>query len=275
MKKYQPLIKTIFFLMLTLILLLVPLSITKNGSIKHFLEEIIHVQPEEETHPAIEENKFANKQATSTIKQIPLTFTNKKQLVFEPLDELSRPTSVSVQVKFSEMLEEKPIAKPPINPVGYKNYYFYPSLDARAKNRAYLYQKQMLMPYEFHGIEYERRNLCTQTAYLYKGKMKGADIANDNSIIYYEKHLKQWMEDNPECRLDLQVTPLYVENELIPRQIRLSYKGFREDGSSIVISLNSKRESVGQLSTTVVYLDNFSPNARIDYLTGEAVMSFE
>lgn len=94
--------------------------------------------------------------------------------------------------------------------------------------------------------------------------------SNTASMLYYENRLDSWLANHPHYYLDYQVTPLYKGNELIPRQIRLAYVGLDQNGRTIPIKLGGGREKVGTAQTTLVTLDNVSPNAIINYATGTA-----
>ena len=58
----------------------------------------------------------------------------------------------------------------------------------------------------------EAKNLVPETAYLNAGALK-----NTNS-------------SNKDYRLDYQVIPMYRNNELLPRQLRLAYVGYTNNG---------------------------------------------
>lgn len=66
------------------------------------------------------------------------------------------------------------------------------------------------------------------------------------------------------------MTPLYRNDELLPRQVRLAYVGYNPRGEKVKINLHSYREENGNDVATVVYLNNDSPNAIIDYSNGTA-----
>lgn len=89
-------------------------------------------------------------------------------------------------------------------------------------------------------------------------------------MLYYERGLTKWLKHHKSSRLDYQVTPMYSGNELLPRQIRLSYIGYSNSGEKVKISLKSYREEDGNGGATVVYLNNDSSNAIINYADGTA-----
>ncbi|CAM3067287.1 hypothetical protein [Leuconostoc rapi] len=63
---------------------------------------------------------------------------------------------------------------------------------------------------------------------------------------------------------------MYHHSELLPRQIRLAYVGYKNNGEKVRINLHSYREEKGSDDATVVYINNDSPNAIIDYSNGTA-----
>ncbi|MCK8638832.1 hypothetical protein [Fructobacillus fructosus] len=66
------------------------------------------------------------------------------------------------------------------------------------------------------------------------------------------------------------VKPIYHGDELIPRQVELTYVGLDSDGKVLQIKSDSDKETIDQNGLTHVVLANVSPNADIDYATGRA-----
>lgn len=126
-----------------------------------------------------------------------------------------------------------------------------------------------LISYQFSGLNDEGKNLVPMTAWLNSGALKGTDHTNPDSMLFYEKQLDTWLTENPNYWLDYKVTPIYVDDELLPRQIELQYVGLDQDGNLISVLLGGK-ETLDQSGVTHVLLDNSSPNAEIDYKTGAA-----
>ena len=83
------------------------------------------------------------------------------------------------------------------------------------------------------------------------------------------------MANHPNDYLDYKVTPIYQDDELIPRQIELQYVGIDENGTLLEIKLGGTKEKVDQYSVTHVVLDNVSANAEINYLDGTATNTVE
>ena len=57
---------------------------------------------------------------------------------------------------------------------------------------------------------------------------------------------------------------------MIPRQVELQYAGIKSDGTLMKISFGTKQEKMDEEGVTHVILENTSPNAKIDYATGNA-----
>lgn len=201
-----------------------------------------------------------------------LPFKNKKQLVLEELDSLSRAKGAHMQLKNSDKPKEKRNSKLTYDPVGWHNYKFY---YGDGEKDAWLMSRGHLIGYQFSGLNDEKRNLVPMTNWLNSGNYTGIDDSNENSMIFYENKLDSWLANHPNYYLDYKVTPIYQEDELIPRQIELQYVGIDENGTLLEIKLGGTKEKVDQYSVTHVVLDNVSDNAEINYLDGTATNTVE
>ena len=201
-----------------------------------------------------------------------LPFKNKKQLVLEELDSLSRAKGAHIQLKNSDEPTEKRNSKLTYDPVGWHNYKFY---YGDGTKEAWLMSRGHLVGYQFSGLNDEKRNLVPMTNWLNSGNYTGIDDSNENSMIFYENKLDSWLATHPNDYLDYKVTPIYQDDELIPRQIELQYVGIDENGSLLEIKLGGTKEKVDQYSVTHVVLDNVSANAEINYLDGTASNTVE
>lgn len=201
-----------------------------------------------------------------------LPFKNKKQLVLEELDSLSRAKGAHIQLKNSDEPTEKRNAKLTYDPVGWHNYKFY---YGDGTKEAWLMSRGHLVGYQFSGLNDEKRNLVPMTNWLNSGNYTGIDDSNENSMIYYENKLDSWLANHPNDYLDYKVTPIYQEDELIPRQIELQYVGIDKNGHLLEIKLGGSKEKIDQYSVTHVVLDNVSANAEINYLDGTASNTVE
>ena len=201
-----------------------------------------------------------------------LPFKNKKQLVLEELDSLSRAKGAHIQLKNSDEPKEKRNSKLTYDPVGWHNYKFF---YGDGTKEAWLMSRGHLIGYQFSGLNDEKRNLVPMTNWLNSGNYAGIDDSNENSMIYYENKLDSWLANHPNDYLDYKVTPIYQDDELIPRQIELQYVGIDENGSLLEIKLGGTKEKVNQYSVTHVVLDNVSANAEINYLDGTATNTVE
>lgn len=201
-----------------------------------------------------------------------LPFKNKKQLVLEELDSLSRAKGAHMQLKNSDEPKEKRNSKLTYDPVGWHNYKFY---YGDGEKDAWLMSRGHLIGYQFSGLNDEKRNLVPMTNWLNSGNYTGIDDSNENSMIFYENKLDSWLVTHPNYYLDYKVTPIYQDDELIPRQIELQYVGIDENGTILEIKLGGTKEKGNQYSVTHVVLDNVSDNAEINYLDGTATNTVE
>ena len=201
-----------------------------------------------------------------------LPFKNKKQLVLEELDSLSRAKGAHIQLKNSDEPKEKRNSKLTYDPVGWHNYKFF---YGDGTKEAWLMSRGHLIGYQFSGLNDEKRNLVPMTNWLNSGNYAGIDDSNENSMIFYENKLDSWLATHPNDYLDYKVTPIYQDDELIPRQIELQYVGIDENGTLLEIKLGGTKEKVDQYSVTHVVLDNVSANAEINYLDGTASNTVE
>ena len=201
-----------------------------------------------------------------------LPFKNEKQLVLEELDSLSRAKGAHIQLKNSDEPTEKRNTKLTYDPVGWHNYKFY---YGDGTKEAWLMSRGHLIGYQFSGLNDEKRNLVPMTNWLNSGYYTGTVDYNDNSMLFYENKLDSWLATHPNYYLDYKVTPIYQDDELIPRQIELQYVGIDENGTLLEIKLGGTKEKVNQYSVTHVVLDNVSANAEINYLDGTATNTVE
>lgn len=206
---------------------------------------------------------------STTVPQIPFPFKNKRQMILTPQDSLRRAVNSHIQLKNAQ----EPIAKRlPLNynPPGWHNYRFYFPKNNAKVGKAWLMSRGHLVGYQFSGLNNEPRNLVPETVWLNSGKYSGMNDGNVQSMLYYENRLDSWLSEHPKYYLDYQVTPLYKGNDLIPRQVRLAYVGIDSKGQRLKISLGGGRETLGNGGATIVYLDNKTPSALINYTTGTA-----
>ena len=196
-----------------------------------------------------------------------LPFKSEKQLELGELDSKNRATGAHIQLKDSDEPTEKRDSKLTYDPVGWHNYKFF---YGDGREEAWLMSRGHLIGYQFSGLNDEKRNLVPMTNWLNAGNYSGTDEHNQSSILYYENRLDSWLANHPNYYLDYKVTPIYQNDELIPRQIGLQYVGIDENGKLLEIKLESSKEKVDKYSVTHVVLDNVSANAEINYLDGTA-----
>ena len=198
-----------------------------------------------------------------------LPFKKEKQLVLGELDKLERSTSAHIQLNIKDKPKAKREAKISVDPVGWHNYKM-PIDDSGSGKEAWLMNRGHLVGYQFSGLDNELRNLTPMTALLNTGSLSDKDSSNQNAMLFYENNLADWINAHPNDWLDYKVTPIYQGDELIPRQVELQYAGIKSDGTLMKISFGTKQEKIDEEGVTHVILENTSPNARIDYATGNA-----
>ncbi|MGO0154521.1 DNA/RNA non-specific endonuclease [Leuconostoc mesenteroides] len=206
----------------------------------------------------------------SGAEQHPLDFKDEKQLVLSDQDSQNRAVDAHIQLNYTDEPTAKQATKLNYNPVGWHNYKFKYKKANAPIGKSWLFNRGHLIGYQFSGLNDEAKNLVPETAYLNTGALKKSNASNKKAMLYYERGLTKWLRNNKSSRLDYQVTPMYGGNELLPRQIRLSYVGYSNSGEKVKISLNSYREEDGNDDATVVYLNNNSSNAIINYADGTA-----
>ena len=198
-----------------------------------------------------------------------LPFKKEKQLVLGDLDKLERSTSAHIQLNIKDKPKAKREPKISVDPVGWHNYKM-PIDDSGSGKEAWLMNRGHLVGYQFSGLDNELRNLTPMTALLNTGSLSDKDSANQTAMLFYENSLSDWINAHPNDWLDYKVTPIYEGDELIPRKVELQYAGIKSDGTLMKISFGTKQETVDKDGVTHVTLDNTSPNAKIDYATGNA-----
>jgi|GEM_PF-507293 len=206
----------------------------------------------------------------SGYEQTPLSFLNKYQMVLTDRDSIGRAVNSHIQLKNDQEPSVKRAPTLTFDPVGWHNYKFNYKTASGTIAQAWLMNRGHLVGYQFCGLNDEPRNLVPETAYFNQGNFDSMDSGNINAMLYYESNLDKWLAQHPNDYLDYQVTPLYKGNEKLPRQVRLAYVGYTSAGQKEKIKFNSTREENGAGDATVVYLDNSSANAVIDYATGTA-----
>ena len=207
--------------------------------------------------------------APSKLPDSLLPFKKEKQLVLGDLDKLERSTSAHIQLNIKDKPKAKREPKISVDPVGWHNYKM-PIDDSESAKEAWLMNRGHLVGYQFSGLDNELRNLTPMTALLNTGSLSDMDSSNQTAMLFYENNLADWINAHPNDWLDYKVTPIYQGDELIPRQVELQYAGIKSDGTLMKISFGTKQEKTDDDGVTHVILENTSPNAKIDYATGNA-----
>ena len=207
--------------------------------------------------------------APSKLPDSLLPFKKEKQLVLGDLDKLERSTSAHIQLNIKDKPKAKREPKISVDPVGWHNYKM-PIDDSESAKEAWLMNRGHLVGYQFSGLDNELRNLTPMTALLNTGSLSDMDSSNQTAMLFYENNLADWINAHPNDWLDYKVTPIYQGDELIPRQVELQYAGIKSDGTLMKISFGTEQEKMDEEGVTHVILENTSPNAKIDYATGNA-----
>lgn len=195
-----------------------------------------------------------------------LVYSGELQLELGELDHLGRATSAHIQLNASHAPKKQREPRIKYNPVGWHNYKFY---FGDGHKKAWLMNRGHLVGFQFGGLNDEPKNLVPMTSWLNSGNYVGFDDSNADSMLYYENRLDSWLENHPNAYLDYRVVPVYTGDELLPRQIELTYVGLDESGKLLPIGIGGKSEQ-NEFGVSRVLLENISPNAQIDYLSGKA-----
>ncbi|WP_159561171.1 DNA/RNA non-specific endonuclease [Streptococcus halichoeri] len=195
-----------------------------------------------------------------------LPFKHKRQLILGKLDEKGRATYAHIQLQSKDEPTHKRHKRLKTKPVGWHNFKFYYEDGSK---KAWLMKRGHLIGYQFSGLNNQRRNLVPMTSWLSTGHYKKRNADNQDSMLYYEKRLNAWLAQHKNAYLDYKVTAIYQNDELIPRKITLQYVGLDKSGQLLPIEIGGKAVQDAK-GISRVTLDNVSPNADIDYLTGQA-----
>lgn len=252
-KNFKEFIKILIVAGLSLLIIVPVLNKSNISKTIHDLKHPLPIFSNDKKQSAGEDlNNFILKEKPS--------WTGKYKLEMKELDHLGRAVQSHILLQKKNM--PKKVREPRLNynPVGWHNYKF---------NGKWLMNRGHLVGYQFSGLNDEARNLVPETAYLNAGALSGMDDSNASSMLFYENRLAAWLRMNPDKWLDYTVTPIYKDNELLPRQIQLNYVGFDKNGKILPLRIGGN-ETSAENNTTQVILDNTSPNAIINYATGTA-----
>lgn len=215
------------------------------------------------------DNSELDKIMQAPIPQPMKYYGGRRMMKLESLDYLHRAQASHIQLKASEMPQAKRI-RLTYNPSGWHNYKFTTRYQGK-KRYVWLYNRGHLVGYQFSGLNDEPRNLITQTAYTNQGSLHGMVDNNPDTQIYYEMKLRKWLLSHPQDSLDYSVTPVYANDDLVPSRIVFTYLGYKPNGQKVRIHLGGGREKqIGKITSAVI--NNISPQAKIDYRTGRAIV---
>lgn len=214
---------------------------------------------------ACTKQKTLNVEGTSIYEVKPLAYTGNKQLVLDNLDNLGRATNAHIQLRKADLPHRKRNERLYINPSGWHNY----KIKDKNDNYYWAYNRGHLIGYQFSGLNDEKRNLITMTRTLNSGGTKNIDPNNQEGMLYYEYAIRKYIDEHPNQMIDYQVTPLYKNDELMARGVRLSYVAYNSCGKQIKMNISSPYVKY-QGKVAVVKLPNKEPGLDINYQTGQA-----
>jgi len=201
----------------------------------------------------------------------PLTFTGEKQLHLKALDNLGRAQGAHIQMQNKDKVSSRTRSpRLTFNPVGWHNYNL-PYQDEKSSGKAWLMNRGHLVGFQFSGLGDEARNLTPETAWLNAGAYMGMNDQNQESQLYIENQLAQWLTAHPKDWLDLEVVPLYKGENLIPDRIQLTFMGLSATGENFPIRIPTTFGVEIKGGAERVTLKNYSPNAILNYKTGTAL----
>ncbi|CNG89270.1 MF2 variant [Streptococcus agalactiae] len=183
-----------------------------------------------------------------------LPFKHKRQLVLGELDDKGRATFAHIQLKVKDEPKKKRVKRLKTTPVGWHNFKFYYN---DGTQKAWLMSRGRLICHQFSGLNNERKNLVPMTNWLNTGNYNSTNSSNPESMLFYEKQLKTWLSTHKNYYLDYKVTPIYQNNELIPRKIELKYVGIDKTGKLLPIFIGNK-STQDQFGISTVTLENTS-----------------
>ncbi len=126
-----------------------------------------------------------------------------------------------------------------IKPSGFINRH-YPEL---IEEDGWLYHRCHIIGYQLAGETTNEKNLFTGTRYL-----------NENSMLYQENTVAQYLRDYPGIHIMYRVTPIFREDELVARGVLMEAFSVEDNGGL----------------QFCVYCFNVQPGIEIDYKTGKS-----
>lgn len=190
-----------------------------------------------------------------------------KVFVMSQLDPLGRAGVSHIQLKKSQLPKKKRGQFITVRPSGWHNYKFTTIYHGR-KHYVWLFNRGHLVGYQFCGLNNEKRNLITETAYMNQGSLHGMDDHNNQAMLMYENTLRKWIDQHPRDSLDYSVKPIYRNaTDLVPESVVLTFVGYNQRGKKMQIEVKHGRQQVAKKISWVT-LPNVSPQAEINYRTG-------
>ncbi len=164
---------------------------------------------------------------------------------YSELDKLNRPGYGFTKAGKETMPTDDREPSITYNPVGWvqKNY-----------DGSHLYERCHIIAFQLTGENTNKKNLFTGTKALNAGR--GLDAQNkNNAMTLYENMMGNYLKKNSDKHVLYRATPIYVEDELVPRGILLEAMSVEDNGEDLMFN---------------VLLFNYQPGIEIDYKTGES-----
>ncbi|WEV60893.1 DNA/RNA non-specific endonuclease [Streptococcaceae bacterium ESL0729] len=217
------------------------------------------------TSEVISENSsdFLNLSWDGTVQNIAVAINNNKStftseemqedsgqdfwVKFSKLDNLTRAGQANARLSRDKYLEIKAIKRPGIpqgnDPAGwkYQGKSNNKKIDFAGQNQM-IYNRSHLIAWMLCGDAGSLDNLVTGTRAFNSPGMSNYESKISNSLYYQNVHIRY------------QVTPIYKDNELLPRGVHMMAKSIEDDGKSYDLN---------------IYVFNVQPGVQINYSTGQ------
>lgn len=197
------------------------------------------------------------------------SYTPAPKFKMMPLDYLGRAKGSHIQIYLRQMPTAKRSPRLTIRPSGWHNYKF-TTIHNGKRRTVWLFNRGHLVGYQFCGLNQAPGNMITQTAYVNQGGLGYMNQYNKNGQLFYEMKLRKWLYSHPNSKLDYSVIPLYKGSDLVPSQIAFYFVGLKSNGKKVRINAGGRSYHQGKMS--YVLLNNISPQAKINYATGRAMV---
>ncbi|WEV45388.1 DNA/RNA non-specific endonuclease [Streptococcaceae bacterium ESL0687] len=188
-----------------------------------------------------------NNKSTFTSEEMQEDASQDFWVKFSKRDGLTRAGQANARLSRSKYLEVKGIKRPGIpqgnDPAGWKynGKSNNKKIDFDGQNQM-VYNRSHLIAWMLCGDAGSLENLVTGTRAFNSPGMSNYESKISNSLYYQNVHIRY------------QVTPIYKDNELLPRGVHMMAKSIEDDGKSYDLN---------------IYVFNVQPGVEINYSTGQ------